>query len=325
MASRLFHSQSLHAVQGTHLLVCLSCVLVISRRFYCPCWGSTVLRTRFSVKRSGTSFAISTDRSLAYSIGLHRSSSIQRQDQLPWNKIEVEERRRTFWGLYNLDAIMSLMMGRPPIISESDIDAEFPLEHQDSLFTRETILPTQTGQQPYAHQAVRTLSQHFRNIYERLYSVKACKNRTQADLANTIRIVSGDMDEWRIVLRDGTKPFTAGGIPNSFAGISLEQVYNSIAFNLCQCLTYRPALIEATRPTDEWSYSHERRNPRRRASQERNLQTESLLSVLPGAVGESLEASADICVVAARDILNLIIRAAVYRNCHFSYVPVLSD
>jgi hypothetical protein len=324
MASRLFHSQSLHAVQGTHLLVRLSRVRVISRRFSCPCWESTVLRMRFWVKQSGTSFTIPTDRSLAYSIGLHRSSSIQRQDQLPWNRIEVEERRRTFWGLYSFDATMSLMMGRPPIITESDIDAELPLEHEDSQFTRDAILQTQTGQQPYAHQAVRTLSRQFRNIYERLYSVKACENRTQADLANAIRIVSGDMNTWRNVLRDGTKPFTPGGIPTSFSGISLERVYNSIAFNLCQCLTYRPALIEATRPTDEWSY-HERRNPRRRPSQERNRRTESHLSVLTGAVGESLEASADICVVAARDILNLINRAAVYRNCHFSYVPVSSD
>ncbi|KIW05924.1 uncharacterized protein PV09_03117 [Verruconis gallopava] len=65
-------------------------------------------------------------------LGLHRKSS---HDEIT---IEKELNARAFWSCYYLDRGVSVALGRPPAISDGDIDAEFPLdidEHIDDIIS----------------------------------------------------------------------------------------------------------------------------------------------------------------------------------------------
>jgi hypothetical protein len=207
------------------------------------------------------------------------------------------------------------MLGRPPLISESDIDAELPRAIDDSFITPDGIHEGAEEQLTYSHDMLRTFSKQIRNVYECLYNVKACKERTQSNLVDTLRAVNGELNVWRATFPEDTSPFPRGELPVSFAGISLQKVYNSIASGLCQCLAYRPALVEVTKASlHDWPAPRHARQ-RRGTSHESHVRSASQVDPL----SEFLQFSADSCVAAARDILNLINRAQVYGNCHVSY------
>ena len=61
------------------------------------------------------------------SLGLHRrASSLSKLDL-----VEMESRRRTFWCAYVLDGYLSVMMGRPRLFRDEDIDQPYPRNFDD--------------------------------------------------------------------------------------------------------------------------------------------------------------------------------------------------
>ncbi|OTB07662.1 hypothetical protein M426DRAFT_242186 [Hypoxylon sp. CI-4A] len=70
---------------------------------------------------------------LCIELGLHRR---QRRQQLT---IESEMDKRRFWTAYFLDRDISISVGRPPSISDHDIDAELPLDINEDTVDGETI------------------------------------------------------------------------------------------------------------------------------------------------------------------------------------------
>lgn len=59
---------------------------------------------------------------LAHSIGLHRNTTSG------FNRSEIEERRRTFWIAFILDADISIRVGRPPVQDMEDYDTPLPVD-----------------------------------------------------------------------------------------------------------------------------------------------------------------------------------------------------
>jgi hypothetical protein len=47
------------------------------------------------------------------------------------SNIEVECRRRTFWCAYTLDVHLSVVLGRPQLFHDEDIDTEYPADIED--------------------------------------------------------------------------------------------------------------------------------------------------------------------------------------------------
>jgi hypothetical protein len=246
---------------------------------------------------------------------MHRSASIQRQDGVALNPIQIEERRRIFWGIYHLDSVLSFMLGRPPSISEWDIDSVQPQSIDDSRITAEGILPEEIEEQveDYIYESLRSLALQFRKIYENLYSVTATNERLQADLAITIYNLDLDLGGWRASLPTAYRPFLSTENPETFEGASAQQVYFSIAYYFLLCLIHRPALMEATRaaPNEEWHHEDQSHSPEDQFLNPR--------SHLRGPGADTLKSSADRCVVAARDVLNLI-ESAPLANTQFPYV-----
>jgi hypothetical protein len=246
---------------------------------------------------------------------MHRDATIQRQDALVLNPIQIEERRRTFWGIYHLDSLLSIILGRPPSIPEWDVDTEQPQTIDDSRITADGILPEEIEEEveDYVHSSQRSLSQQIRKIYENLYSVTATTDRLQADLAITIYNMDLDLSGWRAILPTAYRPFLSAENPETFDGASALQVYFSVAYYFCQCLIHRPALIEATRAVnDTWHGEVEQ-------SQSPEEGYADPKSPFHGPGADTLKNSADRCVVAARDLLNLILSAPA-ANTQFLYV-----
>jgi hypothetical protein len=230
------------------------------------------------------------------------------------NPIQIEERRRIFWGIYHLDSVLSLTLGRPPSISEWDIDCEQPQSIDDSRITADGVLPEEIEEEveDYIDEALQSLSHQFRTIYEKLYSVTATNDRLQADLAITIYNLDLDLGGWRASLPTASRPFLSTENPEAFEGASAQQVYFSVAYYFCLCLIHRPALIEATRAANsEWHAEEQSQSP-----EDQYLNPRSPL-IGPGA--ETLKSSADRCEVAARDVLNLLLSAPL-ANTQFPYV-----
>ncbi|KAI1142645.1 fungal-specific transcription factor domain-containing protein [Hypoxylon sp. FL0543] len=70
---------------------------------------------------------------LCIELGLHRR---QRRQQ---PSVEGEMDKRRFWTAYFLDRDISIAVGRPPSISDHDIDAELPLDINEDTLDDETI------------------------------------------------------------------------------------------------------------------------------------------------------------------------------------------
>ncbi|RPD61888.1 hypothetical protein L226DRAFT_72642 [Lentinus tigrinus ALCF2SS1-7] len=64
----------------------------------------------------------------AQDIGLHRSPR-----RLTISPVEKETRRKIWWGVYTLDRMLALALGRPLAIEDADCDVEIPVELDDEL------------------------------------------------------------------------------------------------------------------------------------------------------------------------------------------------
>ncbi|WVR08413.1 hypothetical protein IAU60_005468 [Kwoniella sp. DSM 27419] len=60
---------------------------------------------------------------LCIGMGLHRSAARSMRNL---TKYEVEMRKRVFWSCYTVDRMISLLLGRPPGISDDDFDVDLP-------------------------------------------------------------------------------------------------------------------------------------------------------------------------------------------------------
>ncbi|KAI0771902.1 fungal-specific transcription factor domain-containing protein [Trametes elegans] len=67
----------------------------------------------------------------AQDIGLHRSPRM-----LLISPIEKETRRKIWWGVYTLDRMLALALGRPLAIEDADCDVEIPVELDDEVLPR---------------------------------------------------------------------------------------------------------------------------------------------------------------------------------------------
>jgi hypothetical protein len=63
-------------------------------------------------------------------LGLHRKRYSQSSGATS-SLVEVELRRQVFWSAYTLDKYLSVMLGRPSIFRDEDIDQRLPDELND--------------------------------------------------------------------------------------------------------------------------------------------------------------------------------------------------
>ena len=260
----------------------------------------------------------STNRSLAYANGLHRNSTVQKPDGIALSLIEIEERRRTFWSIYYLDTFLSLIFGRPPSISETDIDAELPQSVKDSLITADVILPEamEAEREIYLYDSLRTLCVQLRKIYDELYSASASNGQTESTLIASITVLQNDLKNWRGSLPPEHMPLLSGQDSHNFVHLPPEKAYLSLGYYCSLCLILRPALVQLLRTTSEEITPQ--RSPRRGKSPARTINPSLTRS-------SEFEQYADQCVTAARDLLHLVLSGSVFVPNQLSYLHCSAD
>lgn len=141
----------------------------------------------------------------ALRLGLHRSVSTN------FNPVEVETRKRVFWIVRKMDVHVSTIIGLPTMLSEEDIDQEYPLPVEDEYITPTGILPM-----PSNHVSMMEgVNAHIRlthivlKVVKYIYPVKAANrgsNHSYMVSHSKIRDIERDLQSWTEALPEAFRP-----------------------------------------------------------------------------------------------------------------------
>lgn len=81
-------------------------------------------------------YMLGTTHQLIIALGLHRSRSLTGSTQ---DCILQECRKRCYWVAYTVDTYFSVMLGRPPLMSDHGVDQKYPALANDENITAETL------------------------------------------------------------------------------------------------------------------------------------------------------------------------------------------
>lgn len=116
--------------------------------------------------------------------------------------IEKETRRKIWWGVYALDRMLALALGRPLGINDSDCDVEYPVEvddeHLPEYFAGAT-LPRQTSLMSGAI-ALTGLYKIGGRVLREVYALENCKDHLEperkAELQKTVETLDTELTKW---------------------------------------------------------------------------------------------------------------------------------
>ncbi|KIX02029.1 uncharacterized protein Z518_07968 [Rhinocladiella mackenziei CBS 650.93] len=168
-------------------------------------------------------------------LGLHRN--------LPnkFNPIELEERKRIFWLVRKMDSYVGAVLGLPQMLSDDDIDQEFPTEVDDDYITEEGIQPMPASTFPLlrATNAHTRLTNILRKVVRYIYPIKSSDN-AQADHKYSIshkriRELERDLQNWMDQLPMELRPSDTAS-----PQLSRVQQLLRISYAHVQMMVYRP-------------------------------------------------------------------------------------
>ncbi|KAG2412116.1 hypothetical protein HFD88_009672 [Aspergillus terreus] len=173
----------------------------------------------------------------ALRLGLHRSAVTAN-----FNPLERELRKRVFWVVRKMDTYVSTLLGLPQMLSDDDIDQEYPLPVDGEYITPEGILPTPedyTALMAGANAHTR-LSGIILKVVKYIYPVKNAQHRSKSDQRyvvshSKIREIERDLQAWMEELPAALRPGTE-------VSPQLERVRQllRISYAHVQVVMYRP-------------------------------------------------------------------------------------
>lgn len=145
-------------------------------------------------------------------LGLHRN--------LPnkFDPIELEERKRVFWLVRKIDTYVGAMLGLPQMLSEEDIDQEFPAEIHDDYITADGIQAPSAGTFPLikATNAHTRLTNILRKVVRYIYPIKGSAALLAGDKYTIshgrIRELEQDLQHWMDELPMELRPSENAGM-----------------------------------------------------------------------------------------------------------------
>ena len=169
----------------------------------------------------------------------------------------------------------------------------------------------------YLHGSLRSLCLQLRKIYDELYSATSQKGQTQSALLASITALDDDLANWRGNLPAAHMPFLSPEETQNIVHVPAERAYFSLAYYFSVCLVHRPALVQLLQATPEDIAPQ--RSPRHGKSPARTVN----LARVTGSSG--LEQPADRCVIAARDLLRLVLSGSILEPNQLSYLHCSAD
>jgi hypothetical protein len=131
--------------------------------------------------------------SLAIEHGLHRSSK-RWAPEITMNPLEVEMRKRTFWGLLAIHITLSGKLGRPMMFGLQDFDVEFPEPVDDELLSEKGLDTSRPGKCRHniGLAAFRILPL-FIEMYDTVYAVR----RNPETYVSTVNSLEAKLRAWQ--------------------------------------------------------------------------------------------------------------------------------
>lgn len=129
-------------------------------------------------------------------LGLHRDLPAH------FKPVEAEERKRLFWLIRKMDTYVGAMLGLPQMLSEEDIDQQFPLEVDDKFISDEGIqsMPEDMFPLMKATNAHTVLTRILRKVVRYVYPIKGVSDQSSGDgytiSHDRIRELEQDLQEW---------------------------------------------------------------------------------------------------------------------------------
>ncbi|KAJ5130523.1 uncharacterized protein N7515_006562 [Penicillium bovifimosum] len=174
----------------------------------------------------------------ALRLGLHRSVAAD------FNPIERELRKRIFWVVRKMDVYVSTLLGLPQMLSDDDIDQEYPMEIDGEFITSEGITKPPSNYTPLMAgcNAHTRLSNIILKVVKYIYPVKNARYRSKSDQRymvshSKIREIERDLQKWMEELPPALRPGTE-------VSPQLERIRQllRISYAHVQMVMYRPFL-----------------------------------------------------------------------------------
>lgn len=144
----------------------------------------------------------------ALRLGLHRSVTVN------FNPVEREMRKRIFWVIRKMDAYVSTLLGLPQMLSDDDIDQEYPMDIDSEFISVHGITPMPADRTPLmaGSNAHIQLANIIMKVVKYIYPVKHAK-RSKTDqhymVSHTkIREIERDLQSWMEGLPSALRPGT---------------------------------------------------------------------------------------------------------------------
>ncbi|KAF8633682.1 hypothetical protein AX15_001292 [Amanita polypyramis BW_CC] len=131
-------------------------------------------------------------------LGLHRSPK-----RLLVSPIEKETRRKIWWGVYTLDRMLALALGRPLGVNDSDCDVEMPAEVDDDKLQQYFMGAALNQRHPPLMAGVIALKKLYEiagRILREVYALDICKDNLEvekgAELQHTVENLDAELTKW---------------------------------------------------------------------------------------------------------------------------------
>ncbi|KAJ7047591.1 fungal-specific transcription factor domain-containing protein [Mycena alexandri] len=131
-------------------------------------------------------------------LGLHRTPR-----RLVITPIDKETRRKVWWGVYSLDRMLALALGRPLGINDSDCDVELPVEVDDEHLPEYFAGASMSQRQPSLMTGSVALTGLYKlggRVLREVYALENCKDHLEperkAELQRTVESLDALLTKW---------------------------------------------------------------------------------------------------------------------------------
>ncbi|PPQ82937.1 hypothetical protein CVT24_012850 [Panaeolus cyanescens] len=131
-------------------------------------------------------------------LGLHRSPR-----RLLLTPVEKETRRKIWWGVYTLDRMLALALGRPLGINDSDCDVELPVEIDDDLLPEYFSGAMMNQSKPSLMTGTIALIKLYEiggRVLRQVYALDVCRDglepERKTDLQKIVESLDNELTKW---------------------------------------------------------------------------------------------------------------------------------
>ncbi|KAJ3887812.1 putative fungal-specific transcription factor [Lentinula edodes] len=131
-------------------------------------------------------------------LGLHRSPR-----RLVLSSIEIETRRKIWWGVYTLDRMLAVALGRPLGINDSDCDVEYPIDVDDDNLQEYFSGSLMTNNSTSLMTGIIALIKLYQiggRVLRDVYAIENCKDNLEperkAELQRTVEVLDNELTQW---------------------------------------------------------------------------------------------------------------------------------